>query len=168
MIEVQGPSGEQHSYVVAGAILSCTWGTKRTRLTMPVSHGVYAKDKAQMNIQDYLPNLNIMPFGLCNSMSNPEVIAALKELEGDSQSDSASTGTNHLRGPMKVKPKSSSSEPSFEQGAYVGVPCQPVITTEWMNGKEDTLIEGEPALLSCSLNTCLHCGTITIDDDGQE
>lgn len=159
-INVSDSEGEDESYVVAGAILSCTWGTKRTRLTMPVSHGVYVKDKAQMNIKDFVPNVNIMPFGRCNSLSNPAVIA---ELEKEAK-EKAAEGVSEMSAAGKEK----GGPPSFEDGAHVAVPCQPIITMEWLNGKEDTLVEREPALLNISTNACLHCGTITIDDDGQE
>lgn len=69
-------AAEQKSYVVAGAIVSCPYGTKMTRLTMPNSHGVYVKDKPQMNVNDYQGVTNIQPFGQCFSMMNPAVAAA--------------------------------------------------------------------------------------------
>ncbi|HOV26441.1 MAG TPA: DUF4280 domain-containing protein [Pseudobacteroides sp.] len=56
---------EKHSYVVAGAYLKCSASDAYSVLTAPRSHGVYIKNKAQLNIMDYKPCLNIRPFGLC-------------------------------------------------------------------------------------------------------
>ncbi|CAH1225286.1 hypothetical protein PAECIP111890_05779 [Paenibacillus sp. JJ-223] len=47
-------------------------------------------------------------------------------------------------------------------------PCIPVVSTPWMGGKTDVLIENEPALLSTCMNMCLYGGYIQIEDDGQE
>lgn len=125
--------GAEKSYVVAGAILSCSEGDHENVLTMPVSHGVFLKGKAQMNIMDYEPLTNIRPFGQCSCLDNPEVKMA--------------TDANGVLTPM---------------------PCIPVVTQPWTKGKEDKLIEGQPALLDDSTNTCLYRGKIQIVDDGQE
>ncbi|ANF97583.1 DUF4280 domain-containing protein [Paenibacillus bovis] len=71
--QVQAGNGAKKSYVVAGAILSCSHGTQPTRLKRPFSHGVYVKNKAQMNIGDYLPGTNISSFGNCSCLQNPAV-----------------------------------------------------------------------------------------------
>ncbi|MGK5512399.1 DUF4280 domain-containing protein, partial [Brevibacillus formosus] len=70
-INIQQSSAERKSYVVVGAILSCSSGSKQSRLKMPFSHGVFVKGKPQMNIMDFVPNVNIMPFGKCSSLQNP-------------------------------------------------------------------------------------------------
>ncbi|MCL6559916.1 MAG: DUF4280 domain-containing protein [Firmicutes bacterium] len=133
-VDVMEGSGEQKSYVVAGATLSCSFGSKQSKLKTPLSHGVYIKQKAQMNIMDFKPNVNIMPFGKCSSLTNPTVAAA--------------TAANN--------------------GVLKEMPCIPVVTTPWMNGKTNVLVEKFPALLDKSTNMCLYCGKIAIDDDGQE
>lgn len=61
--------------VCGGAMLQCSFGaapstlmvlpTKRVMTTMPVA-----------TIMDNAPMVNILPFGMCNSMSNPQVAAA--------------------------------------------------------------------------------------------
>ncbi|CAH1202474.1 hypothetical protein PAECIP111893_01799 [Paenibacillus plantiphilus] len=67
------PVEDKKSYVVAGAVLVCNLGTQPTRLKMPLSHGVTIKGKAQMNVNDFVVNENIFPFGYCMSTINPEV-----------------------------------------------------------------------------------------------
>ncbi|MCY9529456.1 MULTISPECIES: DUF4280 domain-containing protein [Paenibacillus] len=71
--QLQNGSGDKKSYVVAGAILKCSYGTQPTRLKTPLSHGVYVKNKAQMNVKDYIPGVNIINFGNCSSLMNPAV-----------------------------------------------------------------------------------------------
>lgn len=126
--------GAEYSYVVAGATLSCSEGDQQSKLKMPYSHGVFTKFQPQMNIMDYVPFVNIMPFGKCHTLANPAVASA--------------TAANH--------------------GTLTPMPCTPVLTTPWIRGKDNTLVAKQPALLSVSTNTCLYCGTIQIDDDGQE
>lgn len=142
-------SAQQKSYVVAGAVLTCTYGTQPVALTMPVSHGVFIKDKAQMNIQDYLPMQNIKPFGNCRSMENPAVQAANTPLPDPENPDEV-------------------LEPIIVDGFVRKAPCTPIITMPWIGGKTDVLIENEPALLNTCTTTCMYCGLIQIMDDGQE
>ncbi|MNP52433.1 hypothetical protein D3C76_1468270 [compost metagenome] len=63
--------------------------------------------------------------------------------------------------------------PAVKSGQYdiEGVqkaPCIPQIVSAWIGGKNDVLVDGEPALLSGCTNTCVFSGSIRIEDDGQE
>lgn len=126
MDELEVKGGGLQSYVVVGATLSCTQGDQTSKLSTPYSHGVFLRGKPLLNIMDYKPYVNILPFGLCCSSQNPGVVAA--------------------NGP---------------------VPCTPMITMPWINGKDDQLIEKFPALINKSTNMCIYCGTIRVEDDGQ-
>ena len=46
-------------------------------------------------------------------------------------------------------------------------PCSPCTPNKWMNGKNNCLIQGSPALLDCSYLQCLFGGIITLLDNGQ-
>lgn len=127
-------TAEEFSYAVVGAILSCSFGDSESKLKMPMCHGVYLKGKAQTNIMDFVPMVNIMPFGLCSSLANPSVASA--------------TAANY--------------------GVLTPMPCTPVVTMPWINGKDNKLIAKYPALLSISTNSCIYCGKIVVEDDGQE
>ncbi|WP_042160186.1 DUF4280 domain-containing protein [Paenibacillus gorillae] len=81
-IQVNDSSEDPKSYVVAGAVLSCNSGTQLSRLKMPLSHGVYIKDNAQMNVDDYKSGVNIMPFGYCCNPQNPAVQNGRVDIEG--------------------------------------------------------------------------------------
>ena len=64
------------SQVVSGAQLACSFGAAPSSLTvLPVSRAQSSKQCAA-NIQDHVPMLNIAPFGMCLSPSNPQVAAA--------------------------------------------------------------------------------------------
>ncbi|WP_082063091.1 DUF4280 domain-containing protein [Paenibacillus sp. IHBB 10380] len=72
-LSVESGSGDKNSYVVAGAILQCEYGTQLTRLKLPFSHGVYVKGKAQTHVADYVQGINIISFGNCACVHNPAV-----------------------------------------------------------------------------------------------
>lgn len=69
--QIVNGEGEKKSYVVAGAKLMCSCGSRRSKLRVPLSHGVYIKEKAQLNIMDFKPEKNITTFGICSSPKNP-------------------------------------------------------------------------------------------------
>jgi len=104
------------SYVVRAAKTRCTFGSEPSRLDLPFCHGIYLKDKPQLNIMDCKPLVNIFTFGRCK-----------------------------------------------KRGA-----CMPSVATPWIQGKEDVLLNGQPALLNTSMIACLEGGIIRITDDGQE
>ncbi|MBG9943112.1 DUF4280 domain-containing protein [Brevibacillus formosus] len=133
-VNVVPSSAPKKSYVVAGAILSCDYGSQKNKLKTPFSHGVYIRNQAQMNVNDYMPKVNIMPFGKCKCEKNPTVAAA--------------TAANN--------------------GVLKPMPCVPVVTMPWIDGKADVLVENHPALLNTSTNMCIYGGCIRIEDDGQE
>lgn len=58
-------------YVVTGAQLSCSLGSVPSNLMMPMSHGTFLKGKAQCNVGDSKPIVNIMCFGTCNISAPP-------------------------------------------------------------------------------------------------
>ncbi len=63
-------------YVVQGAELKCNFGSKSSKLQVPIPHRVSINNKQQANIMDNKPMLNIQPFGQCSSLANPAVAAA--------------------------------------------------------------------------------------------
>lgn len=63
-------------HVCMGATLQCSFGAAPSNLTvLPVS-GVLTSNVPAANIMDNKPIVNILPFGTCNSMSNPMMAAA--------------------------------------------------------------------------------------------
>ncbi|MCM0043387.1 MAG: DUF4280 domain-containing protein [Burkholderiaceae bacterium] len=61
--------------VCAGAMLKCSFGMAPATLNVLPMNRVLSGAPAA-NIMDNVPMLNIMPFGMCQSLANPTVAAA--------------------------------------------------------------------------------------------
>jgi hypothetical protein len=59
-----------------GAMLSCSFGVAPSSLVVLPVNRVLAPLMPAANIMDNKPFLNVLPFGMCNSMANPMVAAA--------------------------------------------------------------------------------------------
>lgn len=61
--------------VVSNALLTCTFGAAPStfQVVVPLVKG---GGQPAANIMDMVPMTNIMPFGMCSSMANPQVAAA--------------------------------------------------------------------------------------------
>ena len=62
--------------VCNGATLQCSFGVAPSSLVVLPVNRVTTADQPDANIMDSIPLVNIMPFGMCMSPSNPEVAAA--------------------------------------------------------------------------------------------
>jgi hypothetical protein len=63
--------------VAATAQLMCSFGVAPSVLmVVPKGRPVQAGGQMAATIQDFAPNVNIMPFGMCMTLSNPQVAAA--------------------------------------------------------------------------------------------
>jgi hypothetical protein len=58
-----------------GAMLQCNFGAAPSALNVLPTNGVMATTPIA-NIMDNVPMLNILPFGMCQSLANPMVAAA--------------------------------------------------------------------------------------------
>lgn len=61
--------------VCMGAMMCCSFGMAPSSLVVLPKNKVLGMTPAA-NIMDNVPNVNILPFGTCSSMSNPVVAAA--------------------------------------------------------------------------------------------
>jgi len=64
------------SQVSMGALMTCTFGVAPSALVVLPLNKVLAEGPPAANIMDHKPMVNILPFGVCSSMSNPMVAAA--------------------------------------------------------------------------------------------
>jgi hypothetical protein len=62
--------------VVSGAMMMCTFGMAPSSLNVLPLNRTMAGGPPAANIMDYIPMMNIMPFGMCMSIANPMVAAA--------------------------------------------------------------------------------------------
>lgn len=68
--------------VVNGAMLACSFGAAPGTLTVLPVGRVQSSNQPAANIMDSAPNVNIGPFGMCMSLSNPQVAAATSAAQG--------------------------------------------------------------------------------------
>jgi Domain of unknown function (DUF4280) len=62
--------------VVNGAQLMCTFGMAPSTLVVLPTNMVSCQDQPAATIMDFIPMENIIPFGMCMSIANPEVASA--------------------------------------------------------------------------------------------
>ena len=62
--------------VVNTAQLVCSFGTTPSSLVVLPVNRVQCEHQFCANIMDHIPMVNIMPFGMCMSIANPQVAAA--------------------------------------------------------------------------------------------
>ena len=62
--------------VCMGAMMQCTFGMAPSSLVVLPINRVLTDQMPDANIMDHIPMVNIMPFGMCMSPSNPVVAAA--------------------------------------------------------------------------------------------
>lgn len=62
--------------VCMGAMMACTFGVAPASLIVLPENRVLTSNMPAANIMDNKPIVNIPPFGMCSSPSNPEVAAA--------------------------------------------------------------------------------------------
>jgi hypothetical protein len=62
--------------VCMGASMMCSFGLAPSSLVVLPTNRVTTNQAPDANIMDHIPMVNIMPFGMCTSPSNPTVAAA--------------------------------------------------------------------------------------------
>lgn len=62
--------------VCMGAQMMCTFGVAPSSLVVLPANKVFTNMMPDANIMDHIPMVNIMPFGMCTSLANPEVASA--------------------------------------------------------------------------------------------
>ena len=68
--------------VCTGAQLSCSFGLSPSVFSVTPGKMVSVGNIPSGTIMDYAPSVNIMPFGMCNTLSNPQVAAATSAAMG--------------------------------------------------------------------------------------
>jgi hypothetical protein len=68
--------------VCSTAVIECTFGVAPSVLTVLPENRVTTDGLPAANVLDFAPMVNIAPFGMCESLGNPEVEAATAAAEG--------------------------------------------------------------------------------------
>jgi len=62
--------------VCMGAQMMCSFGAAPSNLVVLPINRTLTNQVPDANIMDHIPMVNIMPFGMCTSLANPEVASA--------------------------------------------------------------------------------------------
>jgi hypothetical protein len=62
--------------VVQGALVACSMGTSPSKLSVLPTNETYGGSNPAATVQDTKPQVNIAPFGMCQSPMNPRVASA--------------------------------------------------------------------------------------------
>src|SRR6478609_602727 len=68
--------------VINGAKLKCSQGTSPGSLTVLPGMGTDADDQPAATVNDYVPMVNVAPFGMCQTQANPQIAAATAAAQG--------------------------------------------------------------------------------------
>jgi hypothetical protein len=68
--------------VCMGASLTCSFGVAPSSLIVLPKSRVNSSNMPAANIMDHAPMVNLMPFGMCTTVSNPAVAAATSAAMG--------------------------------------------------------------------------------------
>ena len=63
-------------FVSAGAMCACSFGVAPSAFVVTPENKVLAGGPPMATVMDNVPMKNIMPFGMCSSIANPQVAAA--------------------------------------------------------------------------------------------
>jgi hypothetical protein len=68
--------------VVNGASLKCSQGTSPATLSVLPTNGSEGEEQPAATVMDHLPMVNVPPFGMCQTLANPQVAAATSAAMG--------------------------------------------------------------------------------------
>lgn len=153
----------QKSYIVHTAAITCSCALHESYVVVPQGHGEFIHGIPQLNVGDSKPEINVRSFGICKSPQNPSVQENAKKIANEIK--------NRPKSFMEKVMDFFSKPPAEDVGKdllaqCVGV-CTPKIATEWIDGKEDVLVDGKPALLGKCKLQCSYGGEIKLYTSGQ-
>ncbi|MEW8956324.1 DUF4280 domain-containing protein [Clostridium sp.] len=152
------------TYILHTAAITCTYAKRVSFVVIPVSHGTYIHGVEQLNVGDSVPEINIRNFGVCTSPENPSV---KKEAERIAK-EVKEREKGFMDRVMDIFSKKPKEEVSDELIAMCAGDCTPLIYTEWIDGKEDVLIDGKKAVLGKCKLECSYGGEIAFYTSGQK
>lgn len=151
------------AYVVHGAVTSCSCGLRQSRVVVPLSHGCFIHDIAQLVVMDNKPYINIQTFGGCTSPENPSVQAAAAKIVKEVNSRPKGLGEQILD--VFCDSSDEAADDSFV--SQCAGACTPIILAPWDHGKSKVRLDGFKPLLFTDTLTCIYGGVIKLDTTGQ-
>lgn len=132
-----------NDYVVRLMRAQCSMGTMENFLNLPLDHGVVGPGgEPLMNANDHQSGEHVIHFGRCNSNVNPGNIT--KKITGF------------------LLPGLGAFTSLTKMIGCDGCKCKPKTFVPWINGNDQHIIEGAPALTTGSKLACFYGGVISI------
>lgn len=159
------------SYILHTALVTCDMAhtneeVNPSYIVLTQSHGTEIHGLPVLTVDDCVPDVNVLNFGICRSPKNPEVQKEARKILDKVQEESKSWVDN-LLGIFVDTSKKDVCDSEESLAAYCAAPCKPEFCTKWIDGKRDVQVEGSPSLLGrCTLN-CIYGGEIVIQSSGQ-
>lgn len=157
----------QKQYIVNAAMIECSCSPNRSYLVIPVSHGQYINDIAQLNVGDCVPNTNIMSFKVCQSPSNPKVQEAAKDVLKKAQ-DRKKGFFDRVMDLFGAAKEVDKIDDELLKQCAAECTCGIDGDLNWIDGEETVIVDGKPSLLGRCTTMCKFGGTIKFYTCGQE
>lgn len=160
------------SYILHTALVTCDKAYTNEEinpsyLVLPESHGEEIHGLPVLTVADYLPDVNVLNFGICRSTQNPKVQEAARNILDKVQEESKSWTDKLLGLFVDTSKKDVCTDSQESLAAYCAAPCQPEFFTGWIDGKADVAIDEVPSLLGRCTLCCKYGGAIQIQSSGQ-
>ena len=157
------------TYVVHGAPATCTMGMRFSFIALNLTYGVFLRSQPQMTVKDCIGNVNVLNFGGCYSMENPDTQREAQKVREAVEKECPDTFLDSVMGLFCSKKKKKQQEASEEVPQVVGI-CRPFIIggQEWDNGKDGVKTGGKTPLLGGAKLHCKYGCEIEIVHSGQQ
>lgn len=166
--ESAAEAAENPCYVVHGAKVLCSQGSREARLVTPLDHGVLLGGKPQMLAGDSASLENVMCFGNCFSVENPKMAQAAVDATNRYNEEKSKGFWGTVKSWFGIKPKVV-TEVSKELQQLCICECEPCFPEGalWVEGHEGTKITDKETLIQPATLVCNYGGVIRIIDNGQ-
>ncbi|CUU50358.1 DUF4280 domain-containing protein [Clostridium beijerinckii] len=154
-------------YIVNGAMIECSCSPNRSFLVIPVSHGQYINDIAQLNVGDCMPDVNIISFKVCQSPSNPSVQEAAQKVLEKAQ-DRKKGFFDRVMDLFGAPKEVGKIDDELLKQCAGACKCTIDGDLKWIDGEETVIVDGKPALLGRCTTMCTFGGSIKFYTCGQE
>lgn len=161
-------AAETPCYVVHGAKVLCSMGSREARLVTPMDHGVLLGDMPQMVADDSASLTNVMCFGNCFSVENPKMAQAAVDATNRYNQEKSKGFWGTIKSWFGIKPKVV-TQVSKELQQLCICECEPFFTEGalWEEGYERCQIMDQETLLQPATLVCEYGGVIRIINNGQ-
>lgn len=168
-METEDSVDKQEVYVLHGGVAACQYGSRTSRLRVPLCHGTYIHDMPLMTYTDTEVNTNVQPFGFCQCMENPERAIIAQEIMENVEEQSHDI-LDSIMDFFAGEPEKEDDEYADTLLQTIQVPCHPEsFSLVWSDASDDLNINGAKALTTKCTCVCKKCGgQVFIVDDGQE